>query len=71
MRLTLLGLVVAVLGALALWFGGIPYTDTETIEVGPISASAEVRERYDIPPIVAGCVMALGVGLAVYGRGRR
>lgn len=71
MRITLIGLVIAVAGALALWFGGIPYTDTETVEVGPFTASAEVRERYDIPPILAGSIMALGVGLMVYGRGRR
>jgi hypothetical protein len=71
MRLTVLGLVLAVLGAVALWLGGIPYTDTETFELGPIEATAEVEERFEIPPILAGSIMALGVGLVVYAKGRR
>ncbi len=71
-RFTLLGLVVAVLGALALWYGGIPYTETRSVlDLGPIQATAEVEERIDIPPLAGGAVLALGVGLIVYGAMRR
>jgi hypothetical protein len=71
MRLTILGLVLVVLGAVALWLGGIPYTDTEVFELGPIEATTEVERRFEIPPILAGTVMALGVGLVVYAKGHR
>lgn len=72
MRLILLGIVLAVLGGLALRFGGIPYTErSEVFELGPIQATAETRERVDIPPLAGGAIMALGVGLAVYGALRK
>jgi hypothetical protein len=72
MRLILLGSVVAMLGAAALWFGGIPYTDREDVlDIGPFQASAEVRKRIDIPPLAGGAIMALGVGILVYGAARR
>lgn len=72
MRIRLLGIAIAILGGVALYFGGIPYTDREQIlDVGPIQASAEVRERFDIPPLVAGGLLALGVGVVAYGVGRK
>lgn len=72
MRLMALGFVIAVLGGIALWIGGIPYTDrTEVLELGPIEATAEVRERVEIPPLVGGLVMAIGAGIAVYGASSR
>jgi len=71
MKLTLIGLIFAVLGAVALWAGGIPYLErTELIDAGPIRATAETRETFDIPPLAAGAILALGVGLIVYDRGR-
>ena len=71
MRLVIIGVVLAVLGGVALWLGGIPYTETETMELGPIQASADVERQYEIPPLAAGAVMAFGVGLAVYGASRQ
>jgi hypothetical protein len=71
MRLILVGSVLVVLGGLALWFGGVPYTRDQVFELGPIEARTEVRERLDIPPLAGGAVLALGVGLAVYGATRR
>lgn len=71
MRWVIIGVVLAALGGVGLWLGGIPYTTTETMELGPIQASADVERRYEIPPLAAGGLMALGVGLAVYGATRQ
>ena len=70
--LVLAGLLLAVLGGVALVVGGVPYTEQEQIvDMGPIEASAEIRKEYEIPPLVGGIVLAAGVGLAVYGSTRR
>jgi hypothetical protein len=66
----MVGVVLVVVGAVGLWIGGIPYTERETYELGPIEASADVEREIEIPPLLAGAVMALGVGLAVYGAGK-
>ena len=67
MRWVVIGVILAGLGGVGLWMGGIPYTETETMELGPLQASADVERTYEIPPLLAGAVMALGTGLAVYG----
>lgn len=71
MRWVVIGVVIAVLGGVGLWLGGIPYTERESVELGPIQASADVERRLEIPPLVAGSILALGVGLAVYGATRK
>lgn len=71
MRWVVIGVTLAALGGVGLWFGGIPYTETETMELGPIKASADVERMWEIPSLAAGAVMALGVGLAVYGATRK
>lgn len=68
MKTFIIGLVVAVIGALALWFGGIPYTDrTEVLDIGDIEASVEQDERLDIAPLVGGAILVVGLGIMVYG----
>lgn len=71
MRRIVVGVVLALLGGLGLWLGEIPYKERETLELGPIQASADVERAIEIPPLLAGSLMALGVGIAVYGGGRR
>lgn len=62
------GLILAVAGAVALAVGGIPYTEQEQIvDVGPLEASGEVEREFEVPPLVAGGVLAAGVGLTIYG----
>ena len=68
MRLTLFGIVVAVLGGIALYFGGVPYTQRDqVVDVGPLQASTETQRRLDIPPLLSGGILAFGVGIAAYG----
>ena len=63
-----IGLVVALLGAAGLIFDSIPYDQEQaTLEMGSIEASAAVQERAEIPPLLAGAVLALGVGILGYG----
>ena len=69
---TLIGAALVVVGIIALVYGGISYTKEETIiDVGPIEATAETRERIPLPPIVGGVAVAAGVVLLIAGARRR
>ena len=65
---TLIGIVLLVVGALALAYQGITYTRTEKIlDLGPIHATAETRERIPIPPILGGIAVLAGGALLILG----
>jgi hypothetical protein len=65
---TLLGIVLVVLGALALVYQGFSYTrEKNVIDIGPIHATAETREHIPLPPIVGGLALAAGAILLVMG----
>jgi hypothetical protein len=65
---TLIGIVLVVLGALALAYQGINYTRQEKVlDIGPIHATAETHERIPLPPIVGGLALIGGVVLLVTG----
>ena len=68
--ITLIGIALLVLGALALAYQGINYTRTEKIlDLGPIHATTETHERIPIPPILGGiALLSGGVLLALSGR---
>jgi len=58
---TLIGIVLLVLGTLALAYQGINYTRTEKIfDVGPIHATQETHERIPLPPILGGIALLSG-----------
>jgi hypothetical protein len=64
----LAGIVLVVLGALALAYQGITYTRQEdVINVGPIHATKESQERIPLPPVLGGLALAGGVVLLVMG----
>lgn len=68
----ILGVVLIVLGVLGLVFGGITYTQRkEVVDVGPLEASVDSKERVPIPPIVGGVALAAGVVLLFAGNRRR
>ena len=59
--ITMLGIVLAVLGALALVYQGFTYTRQKTVlDVGPIHATVDDREHVPLPPIVGGLALAAG-----------
>jgi hypothetical protein len=65
---TVLGIVLAVLGALALVYQGFSYTrEKNIIDIGPIHATADTREHVPLPPIVGGLALATGALLLVMG----
>jgi hypothetical protein len=66
-----LGVLLVVLGALALAYQGFSYTRQEkVIDVGPIHATAERHERVSIPPLLGGLALVGGVALLVVGAKR-
>jgi uncharacterized membrane protein len=65
---TLVGILLVILGALALAYQGINYTREEKIlDVGPIHATAETHKRIPLPPILGGLMMVGGIGLMIMG----
>jgi UDP-N-acetylmuramyl pentapeptide phosphotransferase/UDP-N-acetylglucosamine-1-phosphate transferase len=66
-----LGILLAVLGALALAYQGFSYTrQAKVLDVGPIHATAERHERVSIPPLLGGLALVAGVALLVVGAKR-
>jgi hypothetical protein len=66
--ITLLGIVLVVLGGLALAYQGFSYTRREkVIDIGPIHATADRQEHVPLPPIVGGLALAAGAVLLVMG----
>lgn len=66
-----IGLVLIVLGLLALVYQGFTYTQRETvIDLGPIQASADREKTVPLSPIVGVVAVAGGIALLVAGRKR-
>lgn len=66
--ITLVGIVLVVLGVLALAFQGFNYNRQETVmNVGPMHVTAETHDRMPLPPILGGLALIGGVVLLVAG----
>ena len=66
--ITWIGILLVVLGAVALAYQGINYTRQEKVlDIGPIHATAEKHERIPLPPVVGGLALVGGVVLLVVG----
>ena len=64
----ILGIILIVVGALALIFQGITYTrEREAVDIGPLEATVEREETIPIPPIVGGILLVAGVALVIVG----
>lgn len=62
------GILLIVLGGLALAYQGFNYTRQEKVlDVGPIRATADKQERVSIPPLLGGLVLVGGIALLVAG----
>ena len=62
------GILLVILGVLALAYQGINYTRQETVlDVGPIHATAEKHERIALPPILGGLMLVGGIVMLVTG----
>jgi hypothetical protein len=66
-----IGIVLVVLGALGLVYGGISWTTKDTVvDAGPIEITRDKDEGVAIPPIASGLLVVAGVGLIVMARPR-
>jgi len=66
--ITLAGIVLVVLGVLALAYQGINYNrQRHVLDMGPMHATVETQERIPLPPILGGLALAGGVALLVIG----
>jgi uncharacterized membrane protein YidH (DUF202 family) len=66
------GIILVIIGIVALVWGGISWTREETIvDLGPLEATAETRETIPLPPILGGVALVAGIVLLVVPSRRR
>jgi hypothetical protein len=64
----LIGVLLIVLGIVALVLGGITYTKREKVlDIGPIKATAEHEKTIPLSPIVGIAALAGGIAMVVAG----
>jgi uncharacterized membrane protein len=64
----MIGILLIVLGGLALAYQGFNYTKQEKVlDIGPIHATAEEQKHVSIPPILGGLALVGGIVLVVAG----
>jgi hypothetical protein len=65
---TLLGIVLIVLGALALAYQGFTYTTREkVVDLGPLKITADKEKSIPLPPILGALALAGGIVLVFVG----
>jgi hypothetical protein len=66
------GIILIAIGIVALVWGGISWTREKTIvDLGPLEATAETRERIPLPPVIGGIALIAGIVLLVVPARRR
>ena len=66
--IVIVGILLIVLGILALSYNRITYTKEEKIaEIGPFTATAEREKSIPLPPILGGLALIAGAGMVVMG----
>ena len=69
---TAIGVVLIVIGLIALTYQGITYKSRETVvDIGPIHATAEREKTVPLPPILGVVAVAGGVALLIAGARKR
>jgi hypothetical protein len=65
----LVGIILIVLGVLALAYQGIRYTTQEKlIDIGPLKVTATEKKNIPLPPIVGGVAIVAGIALILVER---
>jgi uncharacterized membrane protein YidH (DUF202 family) len=68
----ILGVLLIVLGVVALAYGGITYTRREKVlDIGPIEATAERRHTIPLPPVLGVVALVGGIALMIAGARRK
>ena len=66
--LTIVGIVLIILGVVALAYQGISYTTTEkVVDIGPLKVEAKREKTIPLPPVLGGVAVAAGVVLLIVG----
>jgi hypothetical protein len=61
---TIIGIILIVIGVAGFALGGFSFTRKEKVlDVGPIEATADEKEKVAIPPLLAGIALVSGVVL--------
>ena len=70
--LMIIGIVLLVLGVVALAYQGISFTTTENVvDLGPLKVEAKKERTIPLPPVLGGVAVAAGVVLLIVGARRR
>ncbi len=65
----LIGLILIILGVVALAYQGITYTSREKIiDLGPLEASADTQKTIPLSPLLGGLSLIGGIVLVIIGR---
>jgi hypothetical protein len=68
LSMKIIAIVLIVVGAISLAYGGITYTTREKVlDIGPIQATTERHKTVPLPPILGGIAVLAGVGLLLLG----
>jgi hypothetical protein len=67
----IVGIVLIVLGVVALGYEGITYTTREkVVDIGPLHASVEKKKTIPLSPLVGGAALLGGIVLVIAGSRR-
>jgi uncharacterized membrane protein HdeD (DUF308 family) len=65
----LVGIILIILGILALVYQGIQYTTREKIlDIGSLKVSADTKKTIPLPPVVGGVALVAGIALILLDR---
>jgi uncharacterized membrane protein len=65
----LVGVILIILGVVALAYQGITYTThKKVLDIGPLQATEEQHKTIALPPVLGGIALIGGVALLVLGR---
>jgi uncharacterized membrane protein YidH (DUF202 family) len=66
------GIVLIVLGVVALAYGGFSYTrEKKVIDLGPVQATTKTRETVPVPPLLGVAAIVGGIAILVVGARKR
>lgn len=62
----IVGLVLVVLGIVALLWGGVFWTDRDTVvDAGPLQIQTEETDGFAVPPVLGGIALVAGIALVL------
>jgi len=68
----IIGIVLIVIGVVALAYGGVSYTTREeVVDVGPLEITKKEKRTFPIPPVAGGALLTGGIILVALGARRR